>query len=353
MTALLALTGASFVFTGGDLGDLARVTAAYLHRPVVALVQSEHPRPIANSPRPEVVEPYRKMGVTVQTVPPPVASQVRKFEIGGDLAEDPKAFRRLMKVKAQTSVFLTPEAIALWNPAWQGETTHPTPLSDHAPDGYRAAKPSAYEIVDSKAIFNLAKGEAVRVSELAALDWPRPIHLHWLPETMWVVPVGKNVEESQFVTALAAAVGGRLTSSADGYRIDLDPAAFRTRALARLEANAPSSKASDLTRAHYEIARAVWTSIGDDQIQDLYRKPFVGIAFEAKPGSPEAIALSRYILAYRSKAEDARTTSADDRAGMRGMLDRIDWTGRPNVLVSQNLGVGGGWPAVGGGTVIP
>ena len=349
----------AFVFKGGDAGDLARTVAAWSGRPVVALVQGERARSRGTQLLTPDAEGYVTVGNGARVKVDPIGPEWRRsrpippFGIALGEVGNGKDLTRLLRVKGKLESDARGGGIALWEAAWQPATTFVegdgVPLSD----GWKRANPETVRVEQGRVDAALPHDKALQVDDLVRLKWSKPLSVHWLIRSMWVVPCAKGASERTMLQTLAVATSGRLLESKDAWRIELDAKLFRPRAQASIRLRVPTDERNALAVASYDLATCAWDWIDDETIDELFRAPHQGLARPVKAGTPLSVAMGRYLAAFSAWTVDPPINMRNAIAPYRSMLRRIDPDGEPKIVITQNLGASGGWPRIGGGTVMP
>jgi len=282
-----------------------------------------------------------------------------KFEIGLPEIGDGKSLVRLLGVKGKIESSAGSDGVALWEAGWETERIATGALPQPLPDGWSDAlgkrldtDDPALSLKNGRLTTAIKPRQAVTVEQIVRLPWSKKVRSHWLFEKMWVVPLIRDGDERATLSTLARAVGGKLVEDEAEWRIHFDPSAFRKRAITTVRSWTPKDSRDALAVSHYRMAVEVWNWIDDSTLLDLYRKPWVGGGMPVKRGTPLYAAISQYAAAYRQRAINPAPEYAEEARSDRELLSRIDWYGEPTALFGQNLGVSGGYPAIGGGTVM-
>ena len=338
MIGLVVLT-APFVFRGGDLGALAQRLAKTTDRTTVALVQGER----------TYVSNERHPGYPQNPV-----AQVRPFDLDLDAVVEDKDLPRILRVKARVEGKAAPGELALWDPVWRRETLVPINGKPPLPKDWQDPKPGFVRVAEGAVTAKLPPQTAYAVGEIAGLGWSKPVRVHWLLARMLVVPVASGAREATFLDCLARAVSGRLVDTGREFRIDLDPEAFRVRALATLQAEADRrGTLTPILAASYRFRYEAWRGFDAAAIQDLYHERRMTIARDVPVGSPLDAAIGQWASLYKEKAANDPPTVEGGVREMRDSLAKIDWSRSPRVFASQDTGLSVGWHALAGGTVFP
>ena len=316
---LLALLTAPFVFPGGDPGDLGRSLADWSGRPTVALVQG--------------------------------GERSGPYEVGLADAGDGKDLVRLLGVKGRVEAKVDPSVMAIWDAQWRPTTLDRMPLEPALPVGFAEAFPRSSWLKGGKLTVRLKPGQALRVSSLASLPWSRPLKIHWLLARLWVVPTASGASEEAFLKGLAAATSGALKETDAGWNVELDPRAYRRRALMTVQRGAWPELTPELSRSSRELAFEAWSAASDDSIVRLYLVP--GQLGEFKPVTDRRMTemARRRLLALESFVKNPPQDSRQSASAYAGLLGQITLDRPVKYGLSQNLAANLLWPREGGGSV--
>jgi hypothetical protein len=286
------------VFGGGGHPELARALGERFHRPVALLVGDD-----------ERFRPFR-----INSSDPVVFANGLRREAGLIQKKDgygfaPAAFPTRF-VRRSTSFGPTPP----WDMA------RPWPI-ERKEDGKLYVKRSDLKIHS--------------LAGLERVDFGRPVHVHWRLKELLVAFDAAQPEPKELLQTVADAAGATLVEASDGYTIDLDAKAFRSRMVAYLDRRAAEAE-TEFYRADAAFGREVYRAMTDAQLKELYAKPGE-MAIAIKTGTPLMVAAVRRLRAYAER-EDISNAPKEGPGSPAAMVAMMDFSKPLRAFVNTNMG---------------
>lgn len=265
MLALLSLLAVAPVvtFAGGDDAKLAAFLADRLHEPVVILSE---PKRV-----------WSKFSYETQT----------------DSSEELRILTRRMD-----SSKLSPGLLGFGAAGWP----HAFYLTQRR-DQYKKFGEGVKPAMDGDTVTGKTGRNGVALDQAFPPGFPLRVSWHWFyGDAQLVIEVSKASPE-KYLKLVAAAIGATPVKTKDGFLLDFDPAAYKSRAIALLDSLTRRKLEDVLHVQDYAYTTAVLQSIPDTRLKELMVKPDHTEFF------PDPLAGSLRVLAV---ARIKRTFPVDD-----------------------------------------
>lgn len=220
------------------------------------------------------------------------------------------------------------------------------------PETVAAKAFSADSVKAGRVTFRTEKTESLDLKTLAG--FAKPVVSHWYFEGLAIGVSAKDVPEMEFLSLVAKGIGGRFLNTSAAFKIDIDPAEIRSRAVRTIQAEAMPTESDGASLQNKERAFriAALNAISNEEISRLLAQPGNTVRVAVRNGSPvesAAVALIREMEAQQLKElraertlEDARRTGESLRAVRRdanfvGILNRVDSRRQAMLVINQRF----------------
>lgn len=176
-------------------------------------------------------------------------------------------------------------------------------------------------------------GEAFRLEDIDNA-FSKPIVYHWTQEPYAMVARVNGVQEGDFVRLVAKAVGAKLVSTKEQYRLEFDPNEFRRRARNTLRAVTPDRLRAmrPVARATYELCLAALDLATPQQIAQAFfergGQTLIPLGAGQMGLAQARLQAELEEVAQRERAQEERDERGDRRGGGPGralrMMSNVD-----------------------------
>lgn len=315
-----------FSFAGGSPANFAHALAEQIHMPVALQLDDEKP--------------------------------VKAFQLDRQLLASKKDFERLMPVKlGYTARLDVSSAASFYHLPWiclQTPYEEDQFLKANLPHAKFA---SVATILDKgRVTAHLEEHEVVKVSDLESLSWSKPLKVHWAYERRFITVWASNASETNFLKAVAAAVGAKFVETATERRLEFDPDECRRRGLALYEHPLPPDPHAgytlDFRAAEQALGLRGLQIVSNDILLELFKQPNATWIFDSSDEELQNDARWH----FKTLVEFLKQPDPNLRSVIQTYADviaQIDLDKPVRFSLGQNLGVGTAFHnKVNGGTIL-
>jgi hypothetical protein len=168
--------------------------------------------------------------------------------------------------------------------------------------------------------------QELTTEDIQALRKSKPVKFHWFFSAARLSIACKNLGESDFLSMVSHALGGKLISTRDSFTVDFDPSAFRARAVKLFRESAAASHINANINDDNFLA-TLYSALSNAQLAKLYSAPNEQLELHIDYGSELwSAAMERVWDRIGPKDADEASLSTGQRESRKLFLDHVDFS---------------------------